>query len=243
VLGQHDERLATPQRGSRATAGDGSGADGAPGRRDRDARRDEDRDEDHRDEQDGRAGGTEAGVQWPAHDCAEIPAGTLERVRVRERRRVLGELGEAAHSDQSEHGADSEAPRVGALGLIVSVLVVLGARLAVDEQRDAGAGRHERQERTDPAGQHREAGVGAAPDGAELTAPQRERQQDAERDQRDGPQIAGLHPPERRARRSCGRGPAAPGGGFLGGGAGGRTRARGAPTAGLGHHSRAETTA
>ena len=141
---------------------------------------------------------------------AEIPARVLQRVRVRERRRVLGELGQAAHAEQPEHGADGEAPRVGAGGLVVPVVVVLGARPAVDEQRDAGAGRDQRQQHADPSGQQREGGVGAAADRAELAAPQGEGQQDAERDQPDGPQVAGLHPPERRPRRRRAR-PGGPG--------------------------------
>ncbi len=50
--------------------------------------------------------------------------------------------------------------------------------------------RDQREEDAGPAGQERQAGVDAAADGAELLAPQRQRQQDAERDQADGPQVA-----------------------------------------------------
>ena len=71
----------------------------------------------------------------------------------------------------------------------------------VDQQGGAGAERDEREEDADPAGQQRQAGVDGAADGAELLPPQGEGQQDAERDQADGPQVAGLAAPERRARR------------------------------------------
>ena len=243
VVGQDHQRLAAPERAGGAAGGDGAGAQPTPDRRDRDTRGDEERDEHDGDEEHGGPRRAEARVQRPAHDGTEIAAGVLQPVRVREDRRVLRQLEQPAHAEDGEHGADGQAPRVrpgGRLVALGALVVAPGAGAAVDEQRDAGPGGHEREQEADPTSQQSERRVGAATDGPELAEPQGEREQDAERDERDGPQIAGLHTPERRPRRRR-RGAAGPRGRFLGGGAPGR--ARGAPSAGLGHHSAAETTA
>ena len=73
--------------------------------------------------------------------------------------------------------------------LLVSSVVVPGP---VEQQGEAGAEGHEREQDADPAGQQRQAGVDAVADGAELLAPQGQGQEDAERDQADGPQVPGL---------------------------------------------------
>ena len=241
LVGQHHEGLAAPQGAGPAAGGDRTGAQRAPDRGDRHAGGDEEGDQHDRDEEHGRTRRAEPRVQRPPDARAEIAAGVLQRVRVRERRRVLRQFEQPAHAEDGEDGADGQAPRVGAGGHVVAVAVVVapGARAAVDEQRDARSGGDERQQEADPAGQQCEARVGAAADGAELAEPQGEGEQDAEGDQRHGPQVAGLDAPERRPRRR-GRGAAGAGSRFLGGGA--RRRARGAPSAGLGHHSAAETT-
>ncbi len=81
---------------------------------------------------------------------------------------MLGQLGQAAHAEQAEHRADGQAPRVRTGARVVVLLVTMPT---VDEQRNAGAGRGEREQDAGPTGQQREGGVGAAADRAELTAP------------------------------------------------------------------------
>ncbi len=241
LVGQHHEGLAAPQGAGPAAGGDRTGAQRAPDRGDRHAGGDEEGDQHDRDEEHGRTRRAEPRVQRPPDARAEIAAGVLQRVRVRERRRVLRQFEQPAHAEDGEDGADGQAPRVGAGGRARRGRRRRRARraAAVDEQRDARSGGDERQQEADPAGQQCEARVGAAADGAELAEPQGEGEQDAEGDQRHGPQVAGLDAPERRPRRRR-RGAAGAGSRFLGGGA--RRRARGAPSAGLGHHSAAETT-
>ena len=102
------------------------------------------------------------------------------------------------------HRPDGEAPRIAGFGGLRARRRGRGRR-PVDQERDAGADGHQRQQHAGPAGQQGQPGVGAVADRAELLAPERERQQDAEGDQPDGPQIPGLDPPERG--RGEGRGP------------------------------------
>ena len=137
------------------------------------------------------------------------------------------------HAEEPQHRPDGEAPRVGKLVRVVRA----SSRAPVEEQGQAGAEGHQGQQDADPSGELCQPDVDGVADRAELLAPQRQGEQDAERDEADGPQVAGLDPPERRARRlgllRAGR--------RLLGGTGGRTR-RGTPT-GLGHHSEVEITA
>ena len=223
-----------PQRPGGAPGGRAGRVQGTADRRQRDARRDEDGHQHDGDQQDGGAGGAQPGVEGTADDGAEVATGVAQGVGGRQRRRALGHLGQAADAEQAEQRADGQPPRVGAL----DILLVVEPTPAVEQEREAGAGGDQREQDAGPAREERQARVGAVADGAELLAPQRQRQQDAERDQPDGPQVPGLDPPERRPR---GLGLPGPGGRFLRGGARGRTR-RGA-SAGLGHHSEAEISA
>ena len=234
-IGGDHERLARPQRGERAPDVLGGRGERPSRRGQRHAGRHQDGHEDHRDQEHGGAGRPEAAVQRTADGRAEVPAGVLERSRVREGRRSLGQLGQAADAEHAEHRADGQAPGVGPLVLLVLVLVEPGP---IEQQGQTGAEGHERQQDAHPAGHEAEAGVDAVADGTELLAPEGQRQEDAERDQPDGPQVAGLAPPERRPRRRCRR-PLGPARRLLGGTGGGARR--GAP-AGLGHHSAVEIT-
>ena len=224
VLGHHDEGLAAPQRGSRATAGDGSRCGTA---RPADAietpvaMRIATRTT---------ATSRTAAPAVPRPACsgrpddrAEVPARALQRVRVRERRRALGQLGQAADAEQAEHGAR----RRGATGrrprLVVSVLVVL-ARAAVDEQRDAGAGGDEREERRGPSRPAARRPVSVpCPTGPSC------RPHSASASRTPSVISPTAHRSRAWTRQNGGRAgararPGGPGGGLLGGGAGGRTR-------------------
>ncbi len=159
--------------------------------------RDEDRHDDDGHQQHRGTGRAQPGMEGASDRRSEVAAGVAQRVRGRQARRALGQLGQSADAEQPEHRPDGQAPRIGA---VVARLVVLPA--AVDEQRDAGADGHEREDDAGPSGEQCQPRVGAVPDGTQLLAPQRQRQQDAQRDQADGPQVSGLDPPERRPRRS-----------------------------------------
>ena len=232
-VGRDHERLAGPQRGERAPDVLDGRRERASGRGERHARRHQDGHEDHRDEEDSRAGRAEATVQRAADGRPEVPTGVLERTRVREARRTLGQLGQSADAQHAEDRTDGQAPGVRPLVLLVLVLVEPGP---VEQEGQTGAERDEGQQHADPAGHQPEAGVDAVTDGAELLAPEGQRQEDAERDQPDGPQVTGLAPPERGPRRWCRR-PLGPARRLLGGTGGGARRS--AP-AGLGHHSAVE---
>ncbi len=180
-------------------------------------------------------------MERAAHHRAEVAPAVAQRVRVRDSGgRALRQLGQAADAEEAEHRADREAPG----SAPVTALLVAPPRrgTAVEQQRAPGAHGDQREEDAGPAGEQRQPAVGPVPDRAELLAPQRQRQQDAERDEPDRPQVPCLDPPERRPLRATAPGAArwAREAGLLGGGTGRRPR-RGA--AGLGHHSEAETTA
>ena len=215
VLDGRHEGLAPPELEGRA-AGGGPGRAHAPAHGlQRDAGGDQDADDHEGHEQHGGAGGAEtrrAGASRPARPGSRPPGAGR---RCRTAGGALGQLGQATDSDEAQHDADGQADRIGAGG------VVLLRFAAVDQEGDAGADDDERQEDPGPAGDEGQAGVGAVAHRAELLTPQRQGEQNAEGDQADGPQVAGLDAPERRARRGGGPGAA---GGLLAGRAGGCTR-------------------
>ena len=154
--------------------------------------------------------------------CAEIAAGVLAARRESEKGgEPLASSARPQTPSTPSTVADGEAPGVGALVLLV-VVVEPGP---IEQQRQPGADGDQRQEDAGPAGHQRQAGVDAVADRAELLAPQGQRQEDAERDQPDGPQVAGLDG-ARTAAAAGRRRPLGPAGRLLGGRAGGARRRR-----------------
>ena len=198
--------------------------------------RDEDGHEHDGDEQHGGAGRAEPGVQRAARrrrrDSRRRPAA---RASAESRGAPL-----ASSARPQTPSRPSTVPTARRHGSAPSTSSSSSLRApAVEQQRQAGAGGDQREQDAGPAGEQRQPGVGAVTDRPELLAPQRQRQQDAQRDQPDGPQVPGLDAPERRSATGCG--PAWSGRPASWRRRGGRTR-RGA-AAGLGHHSEAEITA
>ena len=165
--------------------------------------------------------------------------------------RVLGQLGQPAHAEQSEHGGDDQAPSVDPRVSpdCVGIIVAMVRRVPIEEQRAPGGERNQREEHAGHTGHHGQSGVGGVTDRSELLAPEREGEQHTHGDQGDRAEIPGLNPPERRwgglgstvllplrvpvARR----GPRPRGARRAASG-----RARRCAAAGLGHHSGAEIT-
>ena len=235
-------RAATPRR--RSTQGPADGGE-------RDTGGDEERDHEDGDEEDGRPGGSQPGLERAAHDGSEVPAGVAQRARLVQRR-IVPQLGQPADGEEAEHRPDGEAHRVGHPGPFFT-----GAGggpgvgvAATEEEREACARDHDREQHAGPSGDQSEAGIHPVTHRAEPGPPEGEGEHDAEGDEADGPQVAGLHPPEglspsrrgarppRRRRNGrrllLGRGPRLcrrPG-----------VRTRQSLTASPGHHSTAEVT-
>ena len=93
VVGDH-EGLAPPQSAGGPPGPGGGGAERSADRGQRHAGRHQDGHEDDGDEQDGGARRTEAGMQRAADGRAEVAAGVLQPLRIREPRRTLGQLGQ-----------------------------------------------------------------------------------------------------------------------------------------------------
>ena len=142
------------------------------------------------------------GVQRAAHQRSQVPAGARAARATRDVRGGLAQLGQAAHGEQPEY--DPTARRTGSAP-------GPGSRILAAPLARAGAPRRRRRRR---------AGGGRGPSRRPGRAPNRHRgrpgragspegqgQQDAERDQADRPQVAGLHAPE-RLRAAAGSGAA-----------------------------------
>ncbi len=242
---QAHEGPAPPERTGRANAPGSPGAQGSAHGGERDAGGDEERDHEEGGKEDGGAAGPQPGVERATHDGSEVPAGVAQLARVVQGR-VVPQLRQPAHGEQTEHGADGKPYRIGGAGSLVPG-VRFGAA-APEEQGHAGADCDEREEDAGPPGDQGEPRVDAVTDRAEPGSPEGQGEQDAERDETDRPQVAGLHAPE-RLRATPGRaGPTLrrrSGLGLLGRGArlrrGPCVRTRRGPSASR-HHSTSEIT-
>ena len=187
------ERTAPPQRHGRAAAPGSRGAQGAADRGQRDARGDEERDHEDGHEEDGRPAGPQPGLQRAAHDGSQIPAGVAQRARVLQGR-VVPQLRQPAHGEQSEDRPDGEAHRFGDLTRpLVFVATVAAPQGAAPRRRPTTTSG--RRTRAHPATRASPEST-PWPDRTEPRSPEGQGEQDAERDQTDRPQVAGLHAPE-----------------------------------------------
>ena len=133
---------------------------------------------------------------------AEVPAAVAHGARSRERRCVLGQLGQTADPQEPQNRADGQAPGIGTAGRTSRRVLVVAPR---SKRRSAPAGEgHRREEHPGPPGQIRQPEVGCVPDRAQLLAPQRQSQEDTERHEHHRPQVTGLDAPERRAELGSG---------------------------------------
>ena len=217
--GDDDEWLALPQTDRAWPAAHGAGAQAPADRGERGTGRHQDRHQDDGDQQHGGAGRTEAGMERAADHRAEIAPGA-GAVRCDPRRRGAP-LASSARPHTPSSPRTVPTPRRHGSAPSPSSSSSAGRRSTTARPCADG---DQRQDDAGPARQERQPRVGTVTDRAELLAPQRQRQEDTERDQADGPQVPGLDAPERRPldrrwaaawRTRCR---------LLGGGAGGRAR-------------------
>ena len=109
------------------------------------------------------------------HPAARLAQGGQQGLGIAEGRGALGQLSEPAESDDPE-----DRTQAGAEGF---------RPLPFDQQHDAGARAHERNDDARPSDQGGQPGVHGVPDRAERLAPERQGQEDPQCDQADRPQI------------------------------------------------------
>ncbi len=230
-LPSHSEAAAAPDGDRRGDAGP---APPTPG----DAGGDQDRHEHDGHEQHGGTGRPQAGMERAPDDRAEVAAGVAERVRGREPRRALGQLGQAADAEQAEQRPHREAPRIGARGRSSSASRSRPTRPPPSQSSatpapTATSGRMTRAQpatSASPVSMPWPTGPSCWPQSASAARTPRVISPTAHRSRAWTRQNGGR----------AGAGPLGTGGWFLGGGAGWRTR--GGAATGLGHHSGAEIT-